>query len=71
VLVRVKFKPDGTLAGPPMVLTTGRSPLFMAARDSAIRALFRGQPFEMLKPESYEQWQEIEINFDPRQMIRG
>jgi outer membrane biosynthesis protein TonB len=71
VLIRVKLKPDGTLSGPPMVLTSGRSPLFTAARDSAVRALFRGQPFDMLKPQNYEQWKEIEINFDPRDMIRG
>jgi hypothetical protein len=25
----------------------------------------------MIKPEHYEQWKEIEINFDPRDMIRG
>ena len=71
VLVRVKLKPDGMLAAPPMVLTSGKTPLFVAARDSAIRALFRGQPFDMLKPEHYEQWKDIEITFDPRDMIRG
>ena len=71
VLVRIKLKPDGTLAGPPMVLTSGRSPLFVAARDSAIRALFRGQPYDMLRPEHYEQWKDVEITFDPRDMIRG
>jgi outer membrane biosynthesis protein TonB len=71
VLVRMKLKPDGTLAGPPMVLTSGTSPLFMAARDSAIRAIFRGQPFNMLKPEHYDQWKDVEITFDPRDMIRG
>jgi colicin import membrane protein len=71
VQVRIKLRPDGTLAAPPMVLTTGKSPLFVAARDSAIRALFRGQPFDMLRPEHYEQWKDIEITFDPRDMIRG
>jgi outer membrane biosynthesis protein TonB len=71
VLVRIKLKPDGRLAAPPMVLTSGKSPLFVAARDSAIRALFRGQPYDMLKPEHYEQWKDIEITFDPRDMIRG
>ena len=71
VLVRIKLKPDGTLAAPPMVLTSGKSPLFVAARDSAIRALFRGQPYDMLKPEHYEQWKDVEITFDPRDMIRG
>jgi colicin import membrane protein len=71
VLVRIKLKPDGRLAAPPMVLTSGKSPLFIAARDSAIRALFRGQPYDMLKPEHYEQWKDVEITFDPRDMIRG
>ncbi len=71
VQVRIQLKRDGTLAGPPMVLTSGKSPLFVAARDSAIRAVFRGQPYDMLRPEHYEQWKDIEITFDPRDMIRG
>jgi outer membrane biosynthesis protein TonB len=71
VQVRMRLKPDGTLAGPPMVMTSGQSPLFMAARDSAIRAVFRGQPFDMLRPETYEVWKDIEVTFDPRDMIRG
>jgi colicin import membrane protein len=71
VQVRMKLKPDGTLAAPPMVLTHGQSPFFMAARDSAVRAVFRGQPFDMLRPEHYEQWKDIEVTFDPRDMVRG
>jgi colicin import membrane protein len=71
VLIRIKLKPDGRLADGPMVLSRGQSPLYNAARDSAVRALFRGQPFDMLKPEHYEQWKDIEITFDPRDMIRG
>ena len=71
VLIRIRLKPDGTLNGPPMVLTSGKTPLFAAARDSAIRAIFRGQPYDMLRPEHYEQWKDIEITFDPREMIRG
>jgi len=49
----------------------GSSTLFMASRDSALRAVLRAQPFTMLKPENYEQWKDLEINFDPRDMIRG
>ena len=71
VQVRMQLKPDGTLAGAPMVVSTGQSPMYMAARDSAVRAVFRGQPFDMLRPENYEQWKDIEITFDPRDMIRG
>ena len=69
--IRVKRNPDGMLLSPPIVLTSGQSPLVMAARDSAIRALFRGQPYDMLKPEHYEQWKDVEITFDPRDMFRG
>jgi hypothetical protein len=25
----------------------------------------------MLRPETYEEWKDIEITFDPRDMIRG
>src|SRR5215813_8020460 len=71
VLIRIKLNRDGRLAAPPVVLTSGKSPLFIAARDSAVRALFRGQPYDMIKPEHYEQWKDVEITFDPRDMIRG
>jgi colicin import membrane protein len=71
VRVRILLKPNGTLEGGPMVLSSGKSPFFVAARDSAIRALFRGQPYDMLKPEHYEQWRDIEITFDPRDMLGG
>lgn len=71
VLVRIQLGPDGRLTAPPMVLSRGQSPLYVAARDGAVRAVFRGQPFDMLRPEHYEQWKDIEITFDPRDMIRG
>jgi outer membrane biosynthesis protein TonB len=71
VLVRIQLGPDGKLSAPPTVLTRGTSPFFLAARDGAVRAVFRGQPFDMLKPEHYDQWKDIEITFDPRDMGRG
>lgn len=71
VTVRIRLNVDGTLNGPPMVVTSGSSPFFMTARDSAIRAIFRGQPFDMLRPEKYEAWKDIEVTFDPREMVRG
>jgi len=71
VRVRIRLQRDGRLSGPPQVLTSGSSVLFQTARESAIRALFRGQPFDMLLPEHYDQWKDIEITFDPRDMMRG
>jgi colicin import membrane protein len=69
VLVRVQLKADGTLATQPQVLNSGSSALAHAARDAAIRALYRGQPYTMLRREHYEQWKDIEITFDPRSMM--
>jgi colicin import membrane protein len=71
IRVRIQLKPDGRLAGPPMVLTSGTGQLFLSARDSAMRAVFRAQPFDMLKRETYDTWKDIEVTFDPRDMFRG
>lgn len=71
VQVRIRLNPDGSLVGAPRVLSAGDSPLYQAARDSALRAIFRGQPFDMLSPATYELWKEIDITFDPRDLVRG
>jgi outer membrane biosynthesis protein TonB len=71
VTVRFKLKPDATLDGSPIVITSGSGPLFMATRDSAVRAVLRGQPYLMLRPEHYELWQEMEVTFDDSMMTRG
>ena len=70
VVFRIKLKRDGTLDGWPMLVASGKTPLSLAARESAARALNRGQPYDMLRPETYELWKDIEITFDPRDMIR-
>ncbi|MGB8637424.1 MAG: hypothetical protein WCD30_04715 [Pseudolabrys sp.] len=69
VTIRIRFRKDGTLAIGPQVLTTGSGAQFNAMRDSAVRAVFVGQPYTMLRPEHYEQWKEIDFTFDTRQMF--
>jgi colicin import membrane protein len=71
VVLRVLFRPDGSVARPPELVSGPASQLGPAMADSARRAIMRCQPFKMLRPESYEQWKDIEINFDPQQMLRG
>jgi len=71
VEINFKLRPDRTLAGPPVVLTRGSSPRFNAARDAAIRAIFQGQPFNMLRNETYDQWKDIIVVFDPKTMFGG
>jgi len=69
VTIRIRFRKDGTLAVGPHVLTSGSGAQFNAMRDSAVRAVFVGQPYTMLRPEHYEQWKEIDFTFDTRQMF--
>ncbi len=71
IRVRIRLDRDGKLSAPPQVLSSGSGVLFNSARDSAVRAVFQGQPFDMLKPEHYETWKDIEVTFDPRDMFRG
>ena len=71
IRIRVLLGRDRKLIGPPQVITTGKGVMFESARDSAVRAVFRAQPFEMLKSETFETWRDMEITFDPRDMFRG
>jgi outer membrane biosynthesis protein TonB len=71
IRIRIQLGRDGRLTAPPLVITHGNGQLYNTARDSAVRAVFRGQPFDMLKPEHYDTWKDIEVTFDPRDMFRG
>jgi hypothetical protein len=71
IRIAVVIGRDRKLQGPPRVITTGQGIMFESARDSAVRALFRAQPFEMLRNETFDAWHEMEITFDPRDMFRG
>jgi colicin import membrane protein len=69
VTIRIRFRRDGTLAIGPQVLTAGTGAQFNAMRDSAVRAVFVGQPYTMLRPDHYDQWKEIDFTFDTKQMF--
>ena len=71
IRIRIRLDRAGKLSAPPQVLSSGSGTLFNSARDSAVRAVFQGQPFDMLLPEHYETWKDIEVTFDPRDMFRG
>ena len=72
VTFRIQLKRDGTLAAPPeFVPPGGTSQLFLIAREKAAMALYRGQPYNMLRQETYDVWRDIEIKFDPREMLGG
>jgi outer membrane biosynthesis protein TonB len=71
VVLRVVFKPDGSVAAPPQVVAGTPSTFGPAMAESATRAIMTCQPFTMLRPEHYQVWKDIEITFDPRDMFGG
>jgi len=71
VVMRVMFKPDGSLARDPVVVEGSPSALGPALAESGKRALMGCQPFTMLKPEHYDQWKDIEVKFDPHELLGG
>ena len=71
VTVRIRLNPDRRLAGPPQVVSTGSSPRYQAAAEAAVRAVLQGQPYTMLRDETYDQWKYMDIDFDPKQMFRS
>lgn len=70
--VRVKFGLDrsGEVSASPEVMNSSSNPAFRAAASSAVRAVMRCAPYS-LPASKYEAWQEVIINFDPREMIGG
>ena len=44
ITIRIKLARDRRLADQPEILTSGDGPLFEAARDSAVRAIYQAQP---------------------------
>ncbi|WP_417667643.1 cell envelope biogenesis protein TolA [Roseibium sp.] len=70
--VRVKFGLDrsGEVSSSPEVLNSNSNPAFRAAASSAVRAIMRCAPYS-LPVAKYQAWQEVIINFDPRELIGG
>lgn len=70
VKLRIKLNKDGTLKGQPRVLNRGASSFHRAAADSAARAVWQCQPYN-LPAKKYDTWQDMILNFNPRDMLRG
>jgi colicin import membrane protein len=70
--VRVQFtlNADGTLSGGPTVTNSSSNPAFRAAAGAATRAVQRCAPLK-LPAEAYDYWRQVNINFDPKDMMGG
>ncbi|MCR4378910.1 MAG: energy transducer TonB [Rhodospirillales bacterium] len=72
ISIRITMNPDGTVST-ARVLDNARmatDPFYRTMAESALRAVLnpRCQPFK-LPPEKYERWQNMKLNFNPRDMF--
>src|SRR6516164_8904816 len=71
VVLRVLFKSDGSMLQAPTVVEGTASALGPALAESAKRALLLCQPFTMLRPDHCDQWKDLELKFDPHELLGG
>jgi hypothetical protein len=74
VEVRISLLQDGSLANPPLIVSVenASNPLAQIAAEAAIRAVVQCAPFgDILRPEKYALWSQIDFVFDPREMLGG
>jgi outer membrane biosynthesis protein TonB len=74
VEVQIHLLPDGSLAGPPLVTRVEQAsdPVAQVAVEAATRAVMQCAPFgDILQPEKYAIWKQIDFVFDPREMLGG
>lgn len=67
------LNPDGSVAQPPQlagssVAAASGDPFMRAAAEAARRAIYTCAPYR-LPADRYNQWRDITLNFDPRQMV--
>ena len=71
VVFRVIFNSDGTVKrGPDVVEAPASASLGPIFAESARRALLQCQPYTMLHKETYDQWKDLELAFNLRDMFR-
>lgn len=73
VVLMVRLNPEGYLIGPPRIVDRARmfqpgNEYFRIAAESASRAVRLCEPYDLPK-EHYNLWQELELKFDPREML--
>ena len=71
VVVRILFRPDGSLSTEPRLINSGNHPAFQAAAESALRAVRKCAPYSFMPAAKYDAWKDVEVTFDPRDMFRG
>ena len=62
---------DGSLLGVPQVVDTSRmsDDAYRVMAESAMRAVRLCSPLKYLPPGKYERWREVDLTFNPRDIL--
>jgi outer membrane biosynthesis protein TonB len=77
LVVRIKFRlnPDGSIQGVPSIVNSGyggsNDRYYRIAAEAARRAVQKCEPYDMLPRSKYKRWQDMEMTFDPKEMMGG
>lgn len=74
VRLRIFLRRDGGLARTPEVVDSDRMTRdthFRTAAEHAVRAVQKCVPLRNLPADKYDRWRDIELTFDPREMLGG
>jgi hypothetical protein len=71
LVLRVKLKADGTLAGQPALIEGSASAKGPVLLQSLLGGLRKCQPYNMLPADKYQEWKSIDVRFTPGDMGQG
>jgi hypothetical protein len=66
IVLRVGFKPDGTLAATPTLIEASASEKGPAMMQSIVKGLRACQPYAMLPADKYKEWKVLDLGFTPQ-----
>ncbi|OYW12914.1 MAG: hypothetical protein B7X02_03195, partial [Rhodospirillales bacterium 12-54-5] len=71
--VHITLQADGTVVTAELVSDQlnrySADPFFRAAADAALRAVHNCSPLKNLPPDKYNSWKDIELNFNPADLL--
>jgi len=74
VRIKLKLKPDGTILKSEILdharMNTPGQSFYRVLAESALRAIRICQPLKV-PPTGYERWKNLQLNFDPTEMLKG
>ena len=74
VRIKLKLKPDGTILKSEILdharMNTPGQSFYKVLAESALRAVRICQPLKV-PPTGYERWKDLQLNFDPTEMLKG